>query len=82
MNTLDQRKKYIKAENKKALGCSGVSRIMNVKLYMAYFYGLCGIVTGVLLAHDPVMLSIVITGVVVVIFAVAFITHRPVKRRR
>ena len=53
---------------------------MKVRLYMAYFCGLCGIATGALVAHNPVMLSIVFSGVAIVIVVVAFITHRPTKK--
>ncbi len=50
---------------------------MYIRLYMAYFCGLCGIVTGALLAHNPVLLSMAFVGVAIVIVVVAFITHSP-----
>ena len=55
---------------------------MNVRLYMAYFCGLCGIVTGALLAHNPVLLSVACIAIVVVIVAVACITHSPTMKRK
>jgi len=53
---------------------------MKVRLYMAYFCGLCGIVTGALVANHPVWLGATLIAVAIVIVAVAYITHSPTMR--
>ncbi len=50
---------------------------MKVRLYMAYFSGLCGLVSGALLANNPIWLGAAFIAVAIVIVLVAFITHSP-----